>query len=375
MKTLRLFKVIGVQVDIDYSWFVIFVLVFVSLSAGYFPQAYPGNSTAAYWITGLFATLLFFASVLIHELSHAAMGNWLGEKVERITLFIFGGMAHLSGEPKNPDDEIKIAAVGPLSSIVLAIIFWVIAGIISFAPTLWVAVFQYLAIVNLVLGVFNLLPGFPLDGGRLFRAILWKRSGDLQRATARAADWGNSIAWGLMALGVLEIFAGSLDGLWLIFIGLFLRAAAAGGYQSTMVEAVLQHTRVSDIMTREPVTLTPETPVGDAIDNYFLRLGYGGFPVVEDGRVVGVLSLSNIRDCTLEERAHKSVKDLMRPLAPTMEISPDASAAEAMHRMNDAGSGRLVVIEQGKLTGLVTRTGLFRLVQLRTQLAGTQSAA
>jgi Zn-dependent protease/predicted transcriptional regulator len=370
-KAIGLFKVAGVQVDIDYSWLLIFALVLWSLSAGYFPELYPGHRTLSYWTVGLVATLLFFASVLTHELCHAVMGNRLGENIDRITLFIFGGMAHLSGEPRSANDELKIAAVGPLSSLVLAFAFWVVASALAVEPesSLWKAVFRYLAFINLALALFNLLPGFPLDGGRLLRALLWKRSGDLQRATARAADWGNSIAWGLIGLGALEIFGGVLvGGLWLIFIGLFLRAAAASGYQGTIIEQALQRIRVGDIMTREPVTVTAELPVAEAVEQYFLRFGHGGFPVVADGRAVGVLSLSDVRWCAPEERAQKRVGDVMRPFDPSIEIAPQASAIDALHKMNDANSGRLLVIDQGRLVGLITRTGVTRFVQIKTQL-------
>ena len=196
------------QVEIDYSWIVIAILVWWSLSAGYFPRQYPNHAFTSYWIVGAIGTLLFFASVLGHELSHAALGNRLGENVTRITLFIFGGMAHLSSEPKTAGDEFKIAAIGPVSSLVIAAIFWLIEQMLigMHAPALWVAVFSYLAFINVALAVFNLLPGFPLDGGRILRAILWHFWGDFRRATAAAADWGNTIAWGLIALGALDIF-------------------------------------------------------------------------------------------------------------------------------------------------------------------------
>jgi len=371
-KPIKLFKVAGVQVDIDYSWLVVFVLVLWSLSAGYFPQTYPGHQTFKYWIVGFAATVLFFASVLIHELSHAAVGNMLGEKIDRITLFIFGGMAHLSGEPKNANDEVKIAGVGPLTSLVLAFAFWLAAQALALesASSLWTAVFHYLAFINLALALFNLLPGFPLDGGRLLRAVLWKRWGDLHRATAHAADWGRNIAWALMALGALEIFAGALvGGLWLIFIGLFLRAAAAGGYQSTMIEQTLERIRVGDIMTREPVTLAAELSVADAVEGYFLRLGYGGFPVVAGGRVVGMLSLSQVRLCPAEDRARKTVAEIMLPADARIEIEPQASAISAIHKMNQANCRRLVVIDGGKLAGLITLTGVTRFVQIKTELA------
>ena len=371
-KSIDLLRIAGVQIEIDYSWLVIFFLVLWSLSAGYFPQNYPGQRTFDYWIVGLVATLFFFASILLHELSrHAAMANWLGENVDRITFFIFGGAARLSSEPKSANSEIKIAGVGPLTSVALALIFWLISNAIDLPASLWTGVFRYLAFINLALALFNLLPGFPLDGGRLLRAVLWKRWGDLQRATARAAQWGGGIGWGLIGLGSMEIFGGALvGGLWLIFIGLFLRGAAASGYQETIIEGALEHVRVRDIMTREPVTLSPEVSVGEAIEQYFLRFGYGGFPVAAGGRVLGVLSLSHVGRCQPQERAHKKVRDIMLPIGPGLEIAPGASALGAMHQMNEADSGRLVVIDGGKMVGFITRTGVARIVQMKAQLGG-----
>jgi Zn-dependent protease len=185
-----LFRAGRVQISIDYSWFVLFFLIFFSLAAGYFPTQFPGYAWLSYVLVGLVATLLFFASVLVHELSHAAVANSLGEDVRRISLFIFGGTAHLSGEPKNPSAELKIAAVGPVSSFVLAAGFWLTSGIARTVglDVIIVAGLRYLAIINMALAVFNLLPGYPLDGGRLLRALFWQRSGSLARATARAAD-------------------------------------------------------------------------------------------------------------------------------------------------------------------------------------------
>jgi Zn-dependent protease/CBS domain-containing protein len=369
---IRLVKIAGIQIDIDYSWLIVFGLVLWSLAAGYFPQAYPGYATSQYWIIGLVAAVLFFSSVLFHELCHAVVGNRLGESIDRITLFIFGGMAHLKGEPRCAEDELKIAAAGPLSSIVLGAFFWLVANATAIAGqfSLWTAVFRYLAFINVALAIFNLLPGYPLDGGRLLRAALWKRWGSIERATARAADWGRTLAWGLMALGVLEIFAGALvGGLWLIFIGLFLRGAAASGYQGTIIEQTLQRIRVGDIMTARPITLDAEMAIPDAVENYFLKLGHGGFPVIAAGRVVGILSLQLISRCPVEARSGKRVADLMRPLDPSTEISASESGLTAMQKMNEASSGRLIVIDDGKFVGLITLSGITRFVQMKTQLA------
>jgi Zn-dependent protease len=198
----------------------------------------------------LIATLLFFASVVIHELSHWLMANRMGQEVRRITLFIFGGMAHLSREPRNARTEFLIAVVGPLTSLALGGIFWLVGQWLrDLVAPLWAAVFHYLGFINVALGVFNLLPGFPLDGGRLLRSILWMRSGDLRAATARAANWGGGIAIGLMLLGGLQIFAGALvGGLWLIFIGMFLRGAAQASYHGVVVDQALSGATAGELM-------------------------------------------------------------------------------------------------------------------------------
>lgn len=368
----ELFKVAGVQVEIDFSWIIIFVLIYWSLSAGYFPLQYPGHTTGEYWLVGLAATILFFASVLGHELSHAALANRLGEEVNRITLFIFGGMAHLTGEPTSAANELKIAAVGPVSSIVIAAFFWLIGAAIGSAPdaTLWAAVFSYLAFINVALAVFNLLPGFPLDGGRLLRAFLWQRWGSLRRATARAADWGAGIAWALIGLGTLEIFAGGLiGGLWLIFIGLFLRNAATTSYQSVVIEQMLGQIRVADLMIRDPVSVAPDLTISDAVEKFFLHYGYAGFPVVSDGRALGLLSLGRVRECPAGERAARTVGDVMVPVGQKITIAPYAPISDALHRMAEADVGRLLVMDGERLLGLITRSAIARFVQLKAQLA------
>ena len=371
-RAIEIFKVAGIQVAIDYSWLIIFALILWSLASGYFPAKYPGYSTGSYWLVGLVATILFFGSVLAHELCHAAMGNRLGEEVHRITLFIFGGMAELEHEPKSGLDELKIAAVGPLSSLVMAGIFWLIARGVAATPAtpLWQSVFSYLAFINLALALFNLLPGFPLDGGRLVRAALWMHWGDLRRATAAAADWGNTIAWGLIAFGVLQIFAGVLiGGLWLIFIGLFLRGAASSSYQNMMVGQALSGACVREIMVRDPLVLGPDETVASAIENYFLRCGFGGFPVATDGKVLGVLTLAQVRECPASERASRRISEIMRPADRTIEIAPSASVIDAIQQMATADIGRLLVVDEGKLVGLITRTGVTRYLHTKMQLS------
>jgi len=260
----------------------------------------------------------------------------------------------------------------------MAGIFWLIARGIAAAPAtaLWKSVFSYLAFINLALALFNLLPGFPLDGGRMLRAALWMRWGDLRRATAAAADWGNTIAWGLIAFGAMEIFAGALvGGIWLIFIGLFLRTAASSGYQNMIVEQALSGARVGEIMVRNPIVLGPDETVAGAIENYFLRYGFGGFPVAADGKALGVVTLALVRECPAAERASRRVSQVMRPAEGKIEIGPGAGVIDAIRQMVAADIGRLLVIDQGKLVGLITRTGVTRYVHTKTLLSAPASTA
>lgn len=369
----NLFRVAGVQVALDYSWIAIFLLVFWSLSAGYLPGEYPGYGWPSYVATGLIATLLFFTSVLLHELSHAVVANRLGQEVRRITLFIFGGMAHLSGEPRNPQAEFKIAVVGPLTSAGLAALFYIISYPLERAAVepLWTAIFRYLGFVNVALAIFNLLPGFPLDGGRLLRAFFWHRTGDLRSATRRAADWGSGIAIGLMVLGGVQIFSGALvGGLWLIFIGMFLRGAARASYYGVVVDQALGRSHVRDLMVRDPVVMSGDTTVNEAVEDYFLRHGYGGFPVDSAGRIEGLISLSMVQRCPREERGSRTVREIMRPVEPALTIAPEATVVEALNRMATEDVGRLIVSENGRLHGLITRSAIIRFMQMKAALEG-----
>jgi Zn-dependent protease/predicted transcriptional regulator len=374
-----LFRIAGIRIAIDWSWTVVFLLVLWSLSAGYFPRAHPGYPPLDYWAVGAIATILFFVSVLVHELSHALVANRSGQVVRRITLFIFGGVAHLTREPRDARTEVVIAAVGPLTSLVLGGIFWGLAVWSAHvgAGALWIAMLEYLAFINAALGVFNLLPGFPLDGGRLLRGTLWWWWGDLRRATARAADWGSGIAFGLMALGTWHIFTGALiGGLWLVFIGMFLRGAARASYQSVLVEIVLGGAHVRDVMVRDPVVVPGDLTVRDAIDEHFVRHGFGGFPVGHDGEIEGLVSLRQLRDCPPADRSRRTVREIMRPAGAAVSVAASAPLGEALRRMGEADVGRLLVTDAGRIIGLVTRTGIMRFIQLKADLEGeAQDAA
>jgi CBS domain-containing protein len=258
---------------------------------------------------------------------------------------------------------------------VLGLIFWAAAGLMPQAG-LWTAMFEYLAFINFAVAVFNLLPGYPLDGGRLLRAFLWHRSGSLKDATIRAGRWGAGIALGIIVMGVLQIFAGALvGGLWLVFIGMFLRGAAHLGIEGVVVEETLRGLAVRDVMIPDPVKVPPDVPVTEAIESYFLRYGYGGFPVGDDGDVNGLLSLAQVRACPVDERGRRAVRDVMRPLDTSLTIAPGASVADALRRMAERGVGRLLVMEGKALTGMITREAVMRFLLLKADVETDLPAA
>ncbi|MGV8074177.1 MAG: site-2 protease family protein [Syntrophobacteraceae bacterium] len=363
-------KIAGIHLSIDFSWFIIFALILWSLSSGYFPREYPGLRSYAYWLAGLIGTLLFFLSVVLHELAHSIMAIRLGINIPSITLFIFGGISQLSEEAKDPMTELKIAIVGPLSSFLLAFIFWIVKIMLTpVGSPLAPAVFGYLVWINIALGIFNLIPGFPLDGGRVLRAFIWWKTGSLPRATRWASDVGKGFAVTLMILGAFQLFAGILiGGIWLFLVGVFLRGVAESGYEGVMVNQALEGVHVGEVMIEDVVSVPPDLSITDLVTKYILRYGYKGYPVVKDGRAIGVVSLSNVINFTEDEQKILTVEEAMMPVNERISIRPQQSVAEAMRRMTGEDSGRLLVIEADRLAGMITKTGLLRFLEIKRVL-------
>jgi Zn-dependent protease len=365
-RAIGLFRVAGIRISLDFSWFIVFALVLFALSAGYFPRSYPGYEAQTYWLAGFIATLLFFSSVLIHELSHSLVALRCGIHISEITLFIFGGVSKLSQEPTDPKTELKISLVGPFSSFALAVVFGLVAKVLHGMPTLLVAVFQYLSWINIALGVFNLIPGFPLDGGRVLRAIWWWKTGSLTRATKVATDIGKTFAVALMVLGALQIFAGVLiSGLWLLFIGMFLRSMSERGYEELIIRKSLEGVPLTEVMIREVVAVPPSLPLSQLVQDYFLHYTYRGFPVVADHTVLGLVSLTAVRGMSAEEQARATVAEVMTPLREGLVMAADASLAEALARMVQEDADRLLVMEKNRMAGMITKTSLLRFVQIK----------
>jgi len=372
----RLGSVLGFEIRIDYSWFVIFVLVLWSFSAGVFPAEYPGLSQGTYLAMGTAGTLLFFASLLAHELSHSVVARSKGIPVEGITLFIFGGVAWTRLESETPGDELVIAGVGPLASLVIAALFGALAwlGTILGVATPVVGVAAHLAILNLALAVFNLLPGFPLDGGRLFRAIAWKLSGDVTKATRWAANGGKALGYALMGLGILQVFAGAgLGGLWILFIGWFLRGAAGASYAQHVLQNVLAGVTASDVMTADPETVSADLSLDRLVEAHFLRLRFQSFPVLEDGRLVGLVTLGQVKKVPRAAWAERTVADVMTPTSEEAAVAPDAPVTEVLDAMREMDAGRVLVADRGRLAGIISAADITRWIQWSREAEGLSS--
>lgn len=357
MNGFRLGSVFGFEIRIDYSWFVIFFLILWSLSAGYFPATVPDLSPAAYLTMGLVGTLLFFASLLAHELSHSVVARRRGIPVEGITLFIFGGMAHTRMESENPGDELRIAGVGPLTSIALGVLFFGLAwaGERLGWSVVATSVASYLSFINILLAVFNLLPGFPLDGGRLFRAAVWKATGDPDKATRWASTGGRWLGLALMVVGFFQAFAGAiLGGLWLVFIGWFLRGAAETTLHQHVLRAALEGVSAWQVMSEHPETVSPRLTIQELVDDHLLRSRHESFPVTDDGRLEGLVTLDQVKRAPRARWSATKVAEIMTPRRDEIVVEPDAAMSEVLSRMGAAGAGHVLVARDQQLVGIIS---------------------
>lgn len=368
-----LFHVGGILVRLDYSWIFVFLLVLVTLAVGYFPGVAPQQGAASYWAAGGVAALLFFASILVHELAHSWVAVRNGIPVPDITLFLFGGVSRMGQEARSPGVELRVAIVGPLMSLALALAFGLLSVGLSGLPWMLSAILAYLAWMNLALGVFNLLPGYPLDGGRVLRSLVWWRTGSLRRATRIASNAGQGLAVALMLLGGLQILVGGLiGGLWMILIGMFLRSMAKRGYEDLVLQRVLSAVDVEEVMVpeRELVRVGPRMTLRELVDERVLAQGVRGFPVVEDGRTLGTISLDDVRARDRDTWERTEVREALRPLDESTTIAPDATLLEALERLRANGRQRLLVMRDGALVGLISAGRIARFVELRSLVKG-----
>jgi Zn-dependent protease len=358
----RLGSVLGFEIRIDFSWFVIFFLVFWSLAAGVFPGEYPELSSGTHLAMGLAGTLLFFASLLIHELSHALVSRRKGVPVAGITLFVFGGMARAEREPDTPRDEILIAGVGPVTSLALAAAFLAATRVgeqLAVGDAV-VGVTRYLAMINTALAIFNIMPGFPLDGGRVFRAAVWALTGDRTRATKMATSAGRTFGLLLIVLGALQALGGApVSGLWMVFIGWFLRTLAGASLRQHVLDDLMGGFRAADLMTPNPATVPAAATVDALVHDHFMTLRYGSYPVLSDGHAVGLVTLDDVKSIPRDVWGVSTAADAMTPIDECAVVAPDASVAEVMTEMSRRGGRRRALVASGdRLLGIISATDL-----------------
>lgn len=363
--SLRLFRVFGISIEINISWVVIFALVTYSLSALLLPTQYPGLSPGTYFAIGSVTAVLFFASILIHELAHSVVALRNDLPIKAITLFIFGGVSQMSEEPKTPGVELKVAIAGPLSSIALALVFAALAIAASAVGSTQAlaGAAGYLALVNLILAVFNMIPGFPLDGGRVFRAILWYFTGSLVRSTIIAARSGQVVAFILAFLGFVSIASGNLaNGIWIILIAWFLEQAASSGAQTAKAEERLSHVKVENVMTLSPATVSANTTLAELVDDHLSRYRHGHFPITEKEEIIGVITMDELRKVPRSTWTNATVREAMQPMSDGMIVEPSMPAVSAMRRMAAESITHLLVFSESKLVGILTRGDVIRML-------------
>jgi Zn-dependent protease len=348
-------RVLGIPIELDYSWFLIFALVAWTLASGYFPSEFKNWPTAEYWIVGVATAVVFFLSVLLHELGHSIVAQHYGIPVSSIKLFIFGGVSQIETEPPSARAEFLMAVVGPLVSFALAGIFALLGvAFASVAPLL--ALVKYLAYINAALGLFNLIPGFPLDGGRVFRAIVWGITRNLRQATVVAGNLGRFIGFLFILLGVYQVFTGNfVNGLWIGFIGWFLESAAMAQVQQQKLHDLLGGRRVSQAMSTEYAAIAPDTTVQTLVDHHVLGNGQRSFVVKEGDRVAGLLTLHDIKELPRLEWPTTTAAQAMIPLAQVKRIQPGEELWAAIEEMNRDGVNQLPVMTDGHIEGMLRR--------------------
>lgn len=361
-------KIRGIGIRIHPSWLIIIAFLIYALSDGLFPDQYKGWSTAAYWVVGTLSALLLFVTVLVHELAHAYVAKRRGLDVPSITLFIFGGVSELTQQPRSAGEEFQIAAAGPITSLIIAgicAVGWIVLPGEKVQATL-----LYLSGVNALLGVFNIIPGFPLDGGRVFRSIAWKRTRNFRRATRIASGAGEMVAWFIIIAGFFVLLWGFIfNGLWLLIIGWFLLSAARSELQNLQFETVLSTLHARDLMHAEFSTVTPGMDLQSVVDDYMIPHGDRAVVVANGGAVAGILTVSDLRRVPRDQWGHTPAQRLMTPREHVVTVDAGSSALEVLTIVSQKRLNQVPVLEDGRMIGLITRRELLDRVQLAEALA------
>ena len=370
-QSITLFKLLGFKVKVDASWVLIALLITWSLARGWFPSLYPDLALTTYWWMGVVGVIGLFFSLVLHELSHSLVARKFELPIKGITLFIFGGVAEMETEPKSPKDEFLMAIAGPIVSGVLAAAFYAIftLGEASNLPPPFLGTTQYLATINAIIAIFNLLLAFPLDGGRALRATLWHWKRDVRWATRVAARLGSGFGIGLIVLGFLNVIAGNfIGGIWWFLIGMFLRGAAIASYQQLLVRRALEGEPISRFMTLRPVTVPPDVTVRELVENFVYVYYHDMFPVADGARLLGCVSTRDIKKIPHDQWDNRTVGDIFAPCSAENVVSPDEDAVVALTKMQKTGNSRLMVADDDRLVGVVTLKDLLQLLSLKIDL-------
>ncbi len=370
-KPMTLFRIFGFEVKVDWSWLILGALIVWSLATGLFPVWYKGLEKADYWAMGVAGALGLFLSIVFHELWHSLIARRFGLNMRGITLFLFGGVSEMADEPPSPKAEFFLAVAGPISSVGLAAIFLAVSYLlIGHGPTTPITgVLNYLGYLNLVLAGFNLIPAFPLDGGRVLRAILWGAWNDLRRATRVAASVGAGLGAGLMFLGVVQFFMGSsVGGIWTFIIGMFVRSAARSSYRQLLFRGALEGVPVRQFMVADAVTVKPGTTVEKLVDDYIYKYHFKMYPVVDGEELVGCVTLDQVKGLARADWASHNVGELARGCSPENTIRPDEDVMKALALMQRTGRSRLLVAEGGKLAGVISLKDVMGYIALKLDL-------
>lgn len=362
--TISIGRVFGISIDLDYSWFLLLGLLTWMLAVSYYPSEFRDWSTGEYWFMGLVTALMLFVSVLIHELGHSVVAKRFGLTVPRITLFVFGGVSEIAAEPPSAAAEFWIAVVGPIVSFALAAFFWEIEPFVSGSEPLY-ALVKYLAFLNLILALFNLIPGFPLDGGRVFRAIVWRITGQYRRATSIAAFTGRFIGFLLIFAGVWQALVGNfIGGLWTAFIGWFLESAARSQLQLDLLKTVLGDHRVLEAMTRDFPQVPGDMTLQELVDQHVLPTGARYFVVNGPDGAVGLVTLASIQRVPRSEWSGTSASQVMEPMQRLDATRPDAVLWSALEKMGRNGVNQLPVVGERGIVGILSREDVVNYLQV-----------
>jgi Zn-dependent protease/predicted transcriptional regulator len=361
----------GIRVRIDQSWFIAFFLFACTLSVVYFPFQVPNYSAFTYWVFGTLSSLGLFGCVLLHELSHCVVAQHLGVPVRQITLFIFGGVSEMDQtHSSSPAVEFKTSIAGPLASFGLSALFWTLAMLTrTHVERIVLETFHYLYYVNFVLGIFNLIPGFPLDGGRVLRSFLWVRSGDLRNATRQASGVGRFVANLMMAIGlVIILMTHVVPGAWLMLIGLFLRRSAANEYESFETRLGLQNMKLRDIMV-PAIAVDNSISISELVNEYVFHYHYRAFPVLKHGRFIGMIDVRSIKGVPTAAWPTTKIAGYLSDARDYCVLDPETDANDALHILMSRNCSKAPVVSNGVLLGILTRSDLHKLVALRRDIA------